>query len=73
MNEWTKVKYKMPETYVPVICKGTLDGEESIFSGWWDSASDLEDWYCFPMNWCSCCRQPETVVTHWMPYPESGE
>lgn len=69
-NEWIDVNFKMPETHKPVLCDGTLDGKRHVFAGCWESVRDHQDWYCFPETWCSCCRQPETVVNYWMPYPE---
>ncbi len=69
-NQWIDVKFKMPETSVAVICKGSLDGKKNVFAGWWDDAKDLTEWYCFSMDWCTSCHNPETIVTHWMPYPE---
>jgi len=70
MIEWNDVNFKMPETYKPVICKGKLDGKDQIFAGWWDNVKNQKDWYCFPMSWCSCCHQPETIVEFWISYPE---
>ena len=70
MNKWTKVSDKLPEKEVAVICKGKLDGLKTIFAGTYDSDNE---WYCFPIHWCGCCRQPETIVTHWMEYPEFPE
>lgn len=67
--EWNNCNYKMPQTHEPVLCWGSLDGEEKVFAGCWDNAKNCTDWYCFPIDWCSCCRNPETKVFSWMPYP----
>lgn len=70
IDEWINVRFEMPLYEESVICKGFLDNEESVFAGHWDDRRNLDSWYCYPIYWCSCSHNPETVVTHWMPYPK---
>ena len=67
MSKWIKVSDSLPKKEIPVICNGKLDGSKQMFAGMLDTDNE---WYCFPVDWCSCCRQPDTTVTHWMKYPD---
>lgn len=69
MMEWISVTKKLPRENVPCLFFGTLDGEEKVFAGMRES----DGWYCFPIDWCSCCRCPEETVSHWMEYPKKPE
>lgn len=70
MCEWNEVWHKMPETYKPVLCYGTLGGTACVFAGCWDNARDTSEWYWYPESGSTSDKQPETVVTHWRHYPE---
>ena len=72
--KWYDIKFKMPKHDIPVLCYGKLDDKICVFAGYWDNRWDdsweLQHWNCFPIDWCSCCQQPETTVTHWTEYPK---